>query len=205
MRGSKVLATATALVIAACATQAPEPPTKYRLAVGQVEAEAGQGPEGSRPPLRVARVEGPSWARKRTMYYQLGFRTPAVLGWYGRSRWAEPPTVMLGRAVRSGLAASGRWRAILDADDRARAPLRLHVELRRFMQVFPEPDRVFGRLRARVVLLEEETGRLAGQRTFSYRVAGPSADAPGGVQALSEAATRFCEDLLSWLVERPSG
>ncbi len=192
-----------ALVAAGCATQPLKPTKKYQLPVTGAE-KAAASPEGElRPPLRVARIRGPSWLRKRTMFYQLNFRTPPVMGWYGQSRWIAPPTVMVGRALRSQLMASGRWRAILAPEDPARAEWVLQVDLLEFIQVFPETDKSFGQLRARALLLVEQSDQVLAQQRFSYRVLAPSPNAEGGVQALGKAASHLLEDIRRWLLAAP--
>ncbi len=204
MRALSLGALLGTLIAAGCIAEAPrDQPREFRLPIGDLEVPAAA--EERRPTLRVARVGGPSWARQERMFYQLGYRSPAVLGWYGEARWAEPPAVMLARALRGKLAATGRWQAVLGPGDPASARHLLRLELTELMQVFPDTERSFGRLRARAELIDEETAEVLRQRTFSYRVAAPSADAPGGVQALGEAGTRLGSDLLSWLLRSDSG
>ncbi len=70
-----------------------------------------------------------------------------------------------------------------------------------FSQVFDAPDTSVGlvRVHATVVQPDGAGGRLLAQRRFVAQRPAPSADAAGGVRALTVASDQLVTDILSWL------
>ena len=111
------------------------------------------------------------------------------------------------------IAASPEWlreRGIVDDDGAALArdsarggalPLVLRVELEEFSQLFSSPGNSVAavRMRATLVDLTPAGEVLRGQKVFVAQVPARSADAVGGVQALSEAATQCANELSAWI------
>ena len=80
----------------------------------------------------------------------------------------------------------------------------LRVELEEFSQLFDSPGESKGVVRVRCTLLENTGGgeRLVAQRSFNVQRPAPSADAPGGVRALTAATDAAAQDIASWLQQR---
>ncbi len=189
-----------ALVCTACATKEANWPTLYRLVKAAGPAQTQSEGDRSREPLRLAPVRGPAWVQKTDIFYCLNYKSHTKLAPYGHSEWIAPPTQMVGDAVRRQLIASGYWRAVLDAEDPAGARRILRLQLGELIHVFESPQKSFGQLHVTAVLIDRASHQALAQRHFTYRVSAPSADAAGGVQALSRAVKRLCHDLQHWLL-----
>jgi cholesterol transport system auxiliary component len=111
---------------------------------------------------------------------------------------------MLGQRLRGALD-DGGWRAVVGPANSAQADVTLHVSVDDFSQVFTSPGESFGVLDA-TVTLDGANDALVAQRHFHFRVAAPSADAAGGVEALDAASGHFADQLRDWLRARqPNG
>jgi cholesterol transport system auxiliary component len=80
-------------------------------------------------------------------------------------------------------------------------PLNLRLELEEFSQLFDTPEHSTGLLRLRATLTQiSPTGQqLIAQRSFTLQRPAPSPDAPGGVQALSEASEAVALEVGAWV------
>jgi cholesterol transport system auxiliary component len=87
---------------------------------------------------------------------------------------------------------------------RGAAPPVLRVELEEFSQLFDAPNDSKGVLRLRCTLLENTAGgeRLVAQRSFEVQRPAPSADAAGGVRALTAATDAAAQDIARWLQQQ---
>ena len=83
----------------------------------------------------------------------------------------------------------------------ATAPALLRIELEEFSQLFESPTASTGllRLRATAVQPSAQGERLMGQRSFIVQRPAPSADAAGGVRALTAATDAAVEEIDQWL------
>jgi cholesterol transport system auxiliary component len=77
----------------------------------------------------------------------------------------------------------------------------LRVELEEFSQFFDSPQASRGRVRLRCTLLQASGGgeRLVAQRSFEAERPAPSADAAGGVRAMTAALDAAALDIVRWL------
>jgi cholesterol transport system auxiliary component len=142
------------------------------------------------------------------LLYRLAYEDPFQLHPYAFARWSAPPAQLLRQRLRDVL---GRDRAVLDSGAASALVLRgadrppvLRVELEEFSQLFDAPNASRGMLRLRCTLLESSSGgeRLVAQRSFSIERPAPSADASGGVRALTAAADAVALDIARWLQQR---
>jgi cholesterol transport system auxiliary component len=85
-------------------------------------------------------------------------------------------------------------------------PLLLRLELEEFSQLFSTPDASVGLIRLRATLLEITPAgeKLLGQRNVVVQRPATSADAPGGVRALTAATDAAIEELDQWLQQAPA-
>ena len=81
------------------------------------------------------------------------------------------------------------------------APVVLRIELEEFSQLFESPATSIGLLRLRATALQPSPRgeRLLGQRSFIVQRPSPSADAAGGVRALTAATDAVVEEIDQWL------
>ena len=82
----------------------------------------------------------------------------------------------------------------------------LRLELEEFSQLFSAPDASVGliRLHATLVDITPAGEKLVGQRSFGVQRPASSADAPGGVRALTEATEAAIEEIEQWLLQMPA-
>ena len=119
--------------------------------------------------------------------------------------FVKPPAQLIRQRLRDHL---GRDRPVLDSAAAASLARRggatppvLRVELEEFSQVFESQASSQGVLRVRCTLLENSAAgeRLVAQRTFNVQRPTPTADAPGGVRALSAATDAAAGEIAAWL------
>ncbi len=120
---------------------------------------------------------------------------------YAQSQWVMSPAALLTQRLRSSLSASsfGEIHRV-SSDDPAIYALR--SELFEFEQVFDQPGRSRGVLRLRATL---EGNGVWAQRTFAIEKPAPTADAAGGVTALSQCADELAVLINQWALASPPG
>jgi cholesterol transport system auxiliary component len=114
---------------------------------------------------------------------------------------------LLGQRLRERL---GQQRAVFNAREgvalnrsqNASLPL-LRLELEEFSQLFSAPGASVGLIRLQATLLEMTPAgeKLIAQRAVTLQRPAPSADAAGGVHALTAAADAAIEELAQWLAQ----
>jgi cholesterol transport system auxiliary component len=170
-------------------------------------AVAGQAAPG-RPALVLPDVEANGILDTTALVYRLAYQDANELRPYAFARWTAPPGQLLRQRLRDIL---GRDRPVLDSAAAAALTRRggsvppvLRVELEEFSQVFDSPAGSRAVLRLRCTLLESSGAgeRLVAQRTFEVQRPSDSADAPGGVRALTLATDAAAQDIASWLQQR---
>lgn len=134
--------------------------------------------------------------------YRLAYADAQQLLPYAQARWTMAPAPLLHQRLRERLAQQA---AVLVPGDAAAAglpsALLLQVQLEEFSQVFSAPESSQGLVRLRATAVRSTRGaeQLLGQRGFSIQRPAPSADARGGVRALTQATDAALEELLQWL------
>ena len=209
----RLLLTAALLMGASACTSLPQPPQRpqvYDLGVPAAASNANTNATTHATPLVLAEIltsgqrEGSS-----AMLYRLAYANPQQLHPYAQARWSLPPSVLLQQALSQQL---GQHRSVLTgatgvqyANQASTPPNLLHIELEEFSQVFDSPDSSHALLRLRASLLRPgKTGdRLLGQRHITITQPATSANAPGGAQALAQAAQQAAAQLQDWLQHIP--
>jgi cholesterol transport system auxiliary component len=186
----------------------PEKPARQTMYDFGPAAPAAASDPSSRGALVLPEVEVSGILETPALLYRLGYDDPHQLRPYAFARWSAPPGQLLRQRLRDVLA---RDRAVLDAAAAAALARRgatpppvLRVELEEFSQLFDAPGNSKGVLRLRCTLLENTSGgeRLVAQRSFDVQRPAPSADAAGGVRALTAATDAAAQDIASWLLQR---
>ncbi|MEJ6021606.1 ABC-type transport auxiliary lipoprotein family protein [Ramlibacter sp. PS4R-6] len=198
---------AFAASLAACSSLAPDKPVRATLYDFGVVSLA-PAPAGARQSAIVlADLEAAGSLEGSSLLYRLGYANGHQLLPYAQARWAAPPPRLVRQRLREVL---GRERAVLDASESAALarsggamPPTLRVDLEEFSHVFDSPTQSWGVVRLRVTLMENTSAgeRLLGQRVFVQRQAAPSADAPGGVRALTAATDAAAQEIALWLAQ----
>ena len=138
--------------------------------------------------------------------YRLTYQDAQQLRPYSQARWSMPPAQLVRQRLREQL---GQRRAIFDArgglalnrSQNPVLPLLLRLDLEEFSHVFTTPDASVGLIRLRATLIEQATSgeKLIAQRSVVVQRPAPTADAPGGVKALTAATDAAIEDIDQWL------
>ena len=144
----------------------------------------------------VYEVTAPAWIDNSSMYYRLAYENAANPIPYAQSEWVMSPAALLTQRLRSSLSASGSGEMHRVGSDEP-AVYTLRSELFEFEQVFDQPGRSRGVLRLRATL--ESKGMWA-QRTFVIEKPAPTADAAGGVRALSQCVDELTALISEWAV-----
>jgi cholesterol transport system auxiliary component len=196
-----------AMLLAACSSIAPERPvraTMYDFGPGPVSASA---PGPAQPALVLEEVESQTALESSALLYRLAYADANQLHPYAQARWSAPPARLVRQRLRDQL---GRDRVVLDPSESASLarvagalPRVLHVELEEFSHVFDSPSQSWGVVRLRATLMANAPGgeRLIDQRVFVQRQPAPSADASGGVRALTSATDAAAQDIAQWLAQ----
>lgn len=134
-------------------------------------------------------VRAPLWFDSMGIDYRLAYVDAARLREYAKARWAGPPAQLLQQRL------SQQLRLSPSGQGQARCLIRL--EITEFSQVFSAPDLSQGVVQGRAVLLDRSRRQIA-EMPISIAKNAPSADARGGVAALSEGAQQLALDLMGW-------
>ena len=142
----------------------------------------------------------------QAVLYRLTYQNEQELRPYTFARWTMPPAQLVRQRLREQL---GQQRNIFDArgglalnrSQNAVLPLLLRLDLDEFSHVFTAPDTSVGLIRLRATLIEQATSgeKLIAQRSIVVQRPAPSADAPGGVRALTAATDAAIEEIDVWL------
>jgi cholesterol transport system auxiliary component len=197
-----------ALLLAACTSLTPEKPvrpTLYDFGPGTANAPP---PAPTQPAIVLEDVQAPASLESSGLLYRLAYADEHQLHPYARARWSAPPARLVRQRLREQL---GRDRAVLDPSESASLarvagtmPHVLHIELEEFSQAFDSPTQSWGVLRLRATLTANTPGgeRLVGQRVFIQRQPAPTADASGGVRALTAATDAAAQAIAQWLSQQ---
>ena len=147
----------------------------------------------------------------QAVLYRLSYQNAQELRPYTLARWAAPPAQLVRQRLREQL---GQRRSVFDArgglalnrSQNAVLPLLLRLDLEEFSQVFTEPEASVGLIRLRATLIEQATSgeKLIAQRRIVVQRPAPSADAQGGIKALTQATDAAIEEIDLWLQQTTS-
>lgn len=186
----------------------PEKPAQQTMYDFGVAAAGTPATAPARPALLLPEVEAGGALETHSLLYRLAYEDPHQLRPYAYARWSAPPGELLRQRLRDVL---GRERPVLDSSAAAAlsrrggsAPPVLRIALEEFSHLFDSPTASRGILRFRATLLENTGGgeRLVAQRSFEVQRPAPSANAAGGVRALTAATDAAAQELAAWLRER---
>jgi cholesterol transport system auxiliary component len=195
----------------------PDKPTRatmYDFGPGPLltQPAASQGPVSSLPPLAIDDITTSGGALDNmAVLYRLGYADAQQLRPYSQARWSMPPAQLVRQRLREQLSQrravfNAREGVALNRSQNAVLPLLLRLELEEFSQLFSTPDASVGLIRLRATLLEITPAgeKLLGQRNVVVQRHATSADAPGGVRALTAATDAAIEELDQWLQQAPA-
>lgn len=189
------------LALAGCALPSqPVRPAVYDFGPGALTAPPAS--QARLAPLALAEIEASPALDSTAVLYRLAYADDQQLKAYAQARWSMPPAQLVRQRLRERL---GQRRALLNPGEGglsgARAPLTLRIELEEFSQLFAAPDKSVGLLRLRATVAQPGPGgeTLVAQRSITVQRPAPSADAPGGVRAMTAATDAAVGELDQWL------
>ena len=193
-----------AAALSACAL--PAPPTRavvYDFGPGAVAA-VPISRMARLAPIALAEVESSSALDSTAVLYRLAYADAQALRPYAQARWSMAPAQLVRQRLREHL---GAHRAVLNSGDGnvidgvKTNPWLLRIELEEFSQLFESATASTGllRLRATVVQATPQGEKLIGQRAVIVQRPAPSADAAGGVRALTAATDAAVLEVDQWL------
>lgn len=201
--GARGLFLIICLALAGCALpNRGERPAVYDFGPGKLTAPAATG-RARLAPLAVAEMEANPALDSSAVLYRLAYADSQQLKAYAQARWSMPPAQLVRQRLREQL---GARRALLIPGDgdtlSAATPLTLRIELEEFSQLFETPERSMGLLRLRATLVQPgPTGeKLVAQHNVLVQRPAPSADAAGGVRALTAATDAAVQEIDQWLL-----
>lgn len=192
-----------ALALAGCSLLGNNPsvsPSRYTL-----DAPAASTTRPAAAPhypltLDLRSIRAPGWLDSKRMLYRLEYDQGQRLAAYTRSAWADMPADLVGDHLEGALSARHLFAAVLGQGS-GRADLVLQLALQDFSQYFTARDASHGRIAAQATLLSADNGAVIAQKHFDISAPAPSADAEGGVQALSRADARLDRVITDWLTD----
>lgn len=164
------------------------------------------------PPLALADISTPGGVLdNQAVLYRLAYADAQQLRPYSQARWSMPPAQLVRQRLRDTLS---RNRAVLNAGEgpalnrgvnQGVLPRVLQLELEEFSHFFETPERSVGLVRLRATLVETTSSgeKLLAQRSITVQRPAPSADAPGGVRALTAATDAAIDEIATWLQQTP--
>ena len=164
------------------------------------------------PPLALSDISTPGGALdNQAVLYRLAYADAQQLRPYSQARWSMPPAQLVRQRLRETL---GRDRAIFNAGEgpalnRSAAlgppPRTLQLQLEEFSHLFQSPGSSTGLVRLHATFVENTPSgeKLLAQRYFPVQRPATSADAAGGVRALTAATDAAIEEISLWLQQIP--
>ncbi|HSH91605.1 MAG TPA: ABC-type transport auxiliary lipoprotein family protein [Ramlibacter sp.] len=204
MRAHHFLACIAVLALVGCAT--PDKPTRATMYDFGPGPTAPAPPATSQlPPLVLADIDSTGALDSSALNYRLAYADQHQLRPYATARWSAPPPQLIRQRLREQL---GRDRPVLDLTESAALartsgalPKVLRIELEEFSHLFESETQSWGLIRLRATLMENTPAgeRLLAQRSVVVRQPAPTADAPGGVRALTAAVDAAASQIGDWL------
>lgn len=192
MRNS-LTAAALALLITGCSTSAPSiseytiiPPYPPHYATG-IPADIS---------LRIAPTKSITSLASKEFYY---LREPSQTGAYLYSRWSDTPASMIERSLVTSLQERRLFGTLLPASSNASADLTLESELHAFYHRFRQNGSNEGLIDITYRLIATKNTQVIASKRFVIISPSLSADAKGGVNALSNATRDLNQQTALWL------
>lgn len=157
------------------------------------------------PTLALAEIDAGARLESPQILYRLAYADANELRPYGQSRWSMAPNQLIYQRLRDALAVQ---RTVLNREESAtmarsagRVPRTLRISLDEFSHYFESPTQSVGLVRLRATLIQSAAGgdSVLAQRSFVVQRPAPSADAPGGVKALTAASDAAIAEVVAWV------
>ena len=189
------------LLLSGCASLGPGArPAVYDFGPGPMVSASAPG-NAAAPTLLLEVIDANPALDSSAMLYRLAYADSQQLQPYALARWSMTPSQLLGQRLREQL---GQHYTLLKAGDSSAGALNLRIELEEFSQLFTAPASSVGLLRLRATALQANAAEPQRwvQRSIVVQRSAPSADAVGGVRALTQATDAALQELGRWLTDR---
>lgn len=207
------IAALAALALAAGCGALPDKPSRamlYDFGPGPSSAAPAPADKRELPLLALAEIDANARLDGTQILFRLAYADANELRPYAQSRWSQPPAQLLRERLRRELAAD---RTVLSPEESgsiaragaSRYPDTLRVTLEEFSQVFDAPGRSVGLVRVTATLSRGGADRQTLQRSFVASRPAPTADAAGGVRALSAASDALAAEIVAWVDAQATG
>jgi cholesterol transport system auxiliary component len=203
-------AVALLLGMAGCSTLQPPPrPAVYDFGPGAVAVTASAAATSAAvrlSPVLLTDVETTPALDTTAVLFRLNYADAQQLRPYAQARWSMPPAQLLRQRLRETL---GQQRDVLNPGEGVSAgqgSVTLRIALEEFSQLFESESASVGLVRLRATLSQPTAGgadRLLAQRSFVVHRPSASADATGGVRALTVATDAAIAELAAWVQQNP--
>ncbi len=202
-----------ALLLGACSAL-PDKPVRaslYDFGPGALTAVPATR-QAPLPPLALADISTPGGVLdNQAVLYRLAYDDAQQLRPYSQARWSMPPAQLIRQRLRDTLSRSrpvlnaGEGPALNRSVNQGVLPRVLQLELEEFSHFFESPTNSLGLVRLRATLVETTPSgeKLLAQRSVTVQRPAPSADAPGGVRALTAATDAAIDEIATWLQQVP--
>ena len=201
------------LTLAGCSALPDKPvrATMYDFGPGNLSGPASTN-EAALPALAIDDIATSGGALDNmAVLYRLAYTDAQQLKPYSQARWSMPPAQLVRQRMRELL---GQRRTVFNAGDSAALnrsqnavlPMLLRIDLEEFSHLFTTPTASTGLIRLRVTLLQVTPAgeKLVGQRNVVVQRPADTADAPGGVRALTQATDAAINEIDQWLRQTPA-
>jgi cholesterol transport system auxiliary component len=205
--------TTAALLLGACSAL-PDKPVRaamYDFGPGPVSTPATTR-QAPLPALALADISTHGGVMdNQAVLYRLAYANAQQLQPYSQARWSMPPAQLVRQRLRETLSRSrpvlnaGEGPALNRGVNQGVLPRVLQLELEEFSHLFNSPGSSVGLIRLRATLVETTPSgeKLLAQRNIVVSRPAPSADAVGGVAALTAATDAAIEEISTWLQQVP--
>jgi cholesterol transport system auxiliary component len=137
-------------------------------------------------PIRLTGVEAAPGLEGSEIRYRLAYQNPARVFAYTESRWVAPPDKLIAKRIEQRLRSSPSALCLL------------HIKLEMFDQIFDSPDSSKVLVRLHADLTESKAKIPLAQISMEKDQISKSADARGGVEALTSVTDEAVSSILDW-------
>jgi len=146
--------------------------------------------------LKISSTRSISSLASMQLYY---LKEPSHIDAYLYSRWSDSPSSMIDRSLTSSLQNRQLFTTLIPATSSAAADLLLESDLSAFYHRFSNDSKSEGFIDITYRLIDPKTKKMVASKRFVITEPSLSADAKGGVDALTKATRHLSENTTDWL------
>lgn len=182
--------------ISGCTTIKPTV-TEYKLIQKDKERSIISASECKDKTLKISQAIAPVSLNSLSMEYT---ESKNMVFTYSQARWQDSPANLITMEVLKRVRDAGLFKIVNTSKSNAKSDLVLEIDIEEFMQYY---DKKVHSLHVRSAitfnLLKDKDKSIIASRNFSSDIDAKSADASGGVEALSKALNKIMDENIEWL------